>query len=174
MQTMQLPNLGAGRARPPSHWAGPLAASNIFFLPSIPDMASTFFLQSLSSTGRFCKKTQQGVRLYHWKNESRLCCVVSRDCELEQVHKILSLLMLCLRLWDVTWEFLMRILYDSSSWHRLTHTHTLSRELCLVCSHFLAYRQSPPGSGLLLPTSNTPIITYINTLFRSLVVICIL
>lgn len=41
------------------HCAGPLAASNIFFLPSIPDMASTFFLQSLSSTGRFCSKNEK-------------------------------------------------------------------------------------------------------------------
>lgn len=31
---------------------GDLAASNIFFRPSIPDMASTFFLQSPTSTGR--------------------------------------------------------------------------------------------------------------------------
>lgn len=38
------------------HCAEPLAASNIFFLPSMPDMASTFFLQSLSSTGLFCGK----------------------------------------------------------------------------------------------------------------------
>lgn len=29
-----------------------MAASNIFFRPSIPDMASTFFLQSPTSTGR--------------------------------------------------------------------------------------------------------------------------
>lgn len=33
---------------------GDLAASNIFFRPSIPDMASTFFLQSPTSTGRSC------------------------------------------------------------------------------------------------------------------------
>ena len=31
-----------------------MAASNIFFRPSIPDMASTFFLQSPTSTGRSC------------------------------------------------------------------------------------------------------------------------
>lgn len=35
------------------YWeVGDLAASNIFFRPSIPDMASTFFLQSPTSTGR--------------------------------------------------------------------------------------------------------------------------
>lgn len=43
------------------HWAEPLAASNIFFLPSIPDMASTFFLQSLSSTGRFWRQIQKDL-----------------------------------------------------------------------------------------------------------------
>lgn len=36
---------------------GDLAASNIFFRPSIPDMASTFFLQSPTSTGRSCGQT---------------------------------------------------------------------------------------------------------------------
>lgn len=36
------------------HCAVPLAASNIFLRPSIPDMASTFFLQSLTSTVFSC------------------------------------------------------------------------------------------------------------------------
>lgn len=35
------------------------AASNIFFLPSIPDMASTFFLQSLTSTVFSYKETHK-------------------------------------------------------------------------------------------------------------------
>lgn len=40
------------------YWgAGALAASNIFFRPSMPDMASTFFLQSPTSTGRSCGQT---------------------------------------------------------------------------------------------------------------------
>lgn len=34
---------------------GDLAASNIFFRPSIPDMASTFLRQSPTSTGRSCQ-----------------------------------------------------------------------------------------------------------------------
>ena len=37
------------------YWVvGDLAASNIFLRPSMPDMASTFFLQSPTSTGRSC------------------------------------------------------------------------------------------------------------------------
>lgn len=45
------------------YWvAGVLAASNIFFRPSIPDMASTFFLQSPTSTGRSCR---EDTRLSH-------------------------------------------------------------------------------------------------------------
>lgn len=38
----------------PIYWLGPFAASNIFLRPSIPDMASTFFLQSLTSTVFSC------------------------------------------------------------------------------------------------------------------------
>ena len=38
------------------YWVvGDLAASNIFLRPSMPDMASTFFLQSPTSTGRSCE-----------------------------------------------------------------------------------------------------------------------
>ena len=37
------------------YWeVGDLAASNIFLRPSMPDIASTFFLQSPTSTGRSC------------------------------------------------------------------------------------------------------------------------
>jgi hypothetical protein len=42
---------------------GDLAASNIFFRPSMPDMASTFFLQSPTSTGRSCKQVTTHQRL---------------------------------------------------------------------------------------------------------------
>lgn len=42
---------------PTFHWpVGDLAASNIFFRPSIPDMASTFLRQSPTSTGRSCRE----------------------------------------------------------------------------------------------------------------------
>lgn len=44
---------------------GDLAASNIFFRPSIPDMASTFFLQSPTSTGRSCGQTTHTSET-HW------------------------------------------------------------------------------------------------------------
>lgn len=45
-----------GDGAPTSHCpVGDLAASNIFFLPSIPDMASTFLRQSPTSTGRSCR-----------------------------------------------------------------------------------------------------------------------
>lgn len=36
------------------YWFWPFAASNIFLRPSMPDMASTFFLQSLTSTVFSC------------------------------------------------------------------------------------------------------------------------
>lgn len=50
---------GRGREQGAGPWylywvVGDLAASNIFLRPSMPDMASTFFLQSPTSTGRSC------------------------------------------------------------------------------------------------------------------------
>ena len=52
--------LGAGTGAGGWPWylywvVGDLAASNIFLRPSMPDMASTFFLQSPTSTGRSCE-----------------------------------------------------------------------------------------------------------------------
>ena len=45
-----------GAGPPYLYWVvGDLAASNIFLRPSMPDMASTFFLQSPTSTGRSCE-----------------------------------------------------------------------------------------------------------------------
>lgn len=51
------PSQGMEDRSPTSHWpVGDLAASNIFFRPSIPDMASTFLRQSPTSTGRSCRE----------------------------------------------------------------------------------------------------------------------
>lgn len=52
--------MGSGPS-PTSHCpVGDLAASNIFFLPSMPDMASTFLRQSPTSTGRSCGRDGAG------------------------------------------------------------------------------------------------------------------
>lgn len=52
------------------------AASNIFFLPSIPDMASTFFLQSLTSTV-FSYKHKCRTELCHNTGVSNLKSLIS-------------------------------------------------------------------------------------------------
>lgn len=88
------------------YWAGPLAASNIFFLPSIPDMASTFFLQSLSSTGLFCAETQQTVRrrVRDGGKEWELVVIVGGSRAGSQNLLLSLLLCLSFRFHDVTWE----------------------------------------------------------------------
>lgn len=62
---------GEGQPVPTSHWpVGDLAASNIFFRPSMPDMASTFLRQSPTSTGRSCRE-RWGRRLQQpWDRSS--------------------------------------------------------------------------------------------------------
>lgn len=75
------------------YWLGPFAASNIFLRPSIPDMASTFFLQSLTSTVFSCTERTKELYLFEvfpclkctcvtlkWSHLFRLsCCITQRQ-----------------------------------------------------------------------------------------------
>lgn len=67
------------------YWeVGDLAASNIFLRPSMPDMASTFFLQSPTSTGRSCgqwAKHQKLIKLDRQQGPLR-----SRESGRKKIH----------------------------------------------------------------------------------------